>query len=138
MKLHIILTVVFYGCGACYVILREEYRLKVFGKKAQRRIFGLKRDETIAGRRTLHNEEHDLYTSPNIIRMMNSRRMRLTGHVTRMEAKRNAYMILVGKPEGRRPLGRPRRKCVNNVRMDLREIGWGCIDWIHLTRDIEE
>jgi hypothetical protein len=86
-----------------------------------RRIFGPKRDEVTGGWRKLHNEElHNLYSSPSIIRMRNSRRMRWAGHVARMREKRNAYMILVGKPEGNTPLGRPRHKWVNNIKMDLR------------------
>jgi hypothetical protein len=72
----------------------------------------------------LQNEElHNLYSSPSIVRMIKSRRMRWAGHVTRME-KRNAYRILVGKPEGKRPLGRPRHMGVDNIKMDHREIGW--------------
>jgi hypothetical protein len=74
--------------------------------------------------RKLHNEElHNLYSSPSIIRMIKSRRMRWAGHVARMGAKRNAYSILTGNPEGKRPLGRPRRRRVDNIKMDLREIG---------------
>jgi hypothetical protein len=86
-----------------------------------RRIFGPKRDEVTRGWRNLHNDElHNLYSSPSIIRIIKSRRMRWAGHVTRMGEKRNEYRILVGKPEGRRPLGRPRRRCVDNFKMDLR------------------
>jgi hypothetical protein len=81
----------------------------------------------------LHNEKlHNLYSSPNIIRMIKSRRMRWAGHVARMGETRNAYRILVGKPEGRRPLGRPRRRWVDNIKMHLREIGWDGMDWIDL------
>jgi hypothetical protein len=79
--------------------------------------------------RKLHNEElHNLYSSPSIITMIKSRRIRWAGHVARMREKRNAYRILVGKPEGRRPLGRPRHRCVGNIKMDLREIGWDSMD----------
>jgi hypothetical protein len=89
-----------------------------------RRIFAPKRDEVTAGWRKLHNEElHNLYSSPSIIRMMRSRRMRWAGHVARMGEKRIIYRILMGYPEGKRPLGRPRRRWVNNVKIDLREIG---------------
>jgi hypothetical protein len=79
----------------------------------------------------------DLITlsSPSIIRMIKSRRMRWAGYVARMGEKRNAYRILVGKPGGKRPLGRPRRRCVDNIKMDLREIGWDGMDWIHLAQD---
>jgi hypothetical protein len=77
------------------------------------------------GWRNLHNEElHNLYSSPSIIRLIKSRRMRLAGHVARIGKKRNAYRILVGMPEGKRPLGRRRRRWVDNIKMDLREMGW--------------
>jgi hypothetical protein len=83
--------------------------------------------------RKLHNEElHNLYSSPNIIRMIKSRKMRWAGHVARMWETRNAYRILVGKPEGKRPLGRQRRRWVDNIKMDLTEIGWDGMDWIEL------
>jgi hypothetical protein len=101
--------------------LREEHSLRVFENRVLRRIFGLKRDEVTRDWRKLHNEElHNLYFSPNIISMIKSRRMRWAGHVARMGEKRNAYRILVGKPEGRRPLGRPRRRWVDNIKLDLR------------------
>jgi hypothetical protein len=97
-----------------------------------RRIFGPKRDEVTGSWRKLHNEElHNLYSSPNIIRMIKSRKMRWAGHVARIDAKRNAYTILVGKPE-KRQLGRPRRRWVNNTKMNLIEIGWDGMDWIDL------
>jgi hypothetical protein len=84
----------------------------------------------------LHNEElRDLYSSPNIIKIIKSRRMRWAGYVARMGEKRNAYRLLVGKPEGKRPLGRPRRKWVDNIRMDLGEMGWSDVDWIGLAQD---
>jgi hypothetical protein len=79
--------------------------------------------------RKLHNKVlHDLYSSPSIIRIIKSRRMRWAGHVARIVEKRNAYRLLVGKPEGKRPLGRPRRRWVDNVMMDLGEVGWGDVD----------
>jgi hypothetical protein len=87
-----------------------------------RRIFGPKREEVTGGLRILHNEElHNLNSSPSIIRMIESWRVRWAGHVARMGEKRNACRILVGKPEGKRPLGRPRRRWVNNSKMDLRK-----------------
>jgi hypothetical protein len=86
--------------------------------------------------RKLHNEElHNLYSSLNIIRPVKSRRMRLAGHVARMGEERNVYKVLVGKPEGKRPLGRPRRKWEDGIRMDLRETGLGGVDWIRLSQD---
>jgi hypothetical protein len=108
----------------------------VFENRVLRRIFGLKRDEVMGEWRKLHNKElRDLYSSPSIIRIIKSRRMRWVGHVALMGKKRNTYKLLVGKPEGRRPLGRPRRRWVDNIRMDLGEVGWGGVDWICLAQD---
>jgi hypothetical protein len=109
--------------------------LFAFDNRVLRRIFGPKRVEVTGGWRKLHNEElHNLYSAPSIIRMI-KRRMRWAGHVASMEEKMNAYRILVGKPEGKSPLGRLRRRWVNNNKMDLREIEWDGIDWIHLAQD---
>jgi len=84
----------------------------------------------------LHNEElNDLYSSPNIVRVIKSRRMRWAGHVARMGEERGVYKVLVRKPEGKRPLGRPRRRCVDNIRMDLQEVRCGYMDWIGLAQD---
>jgi hypothetical protein len=92
----------------------------VFENRVLSRIFGLKRDEVTGERRKLHNEElRDLYSSPSIIRIIKSRRMRWAGHVAQMGEKRNAYRLLVGKPEGKSPLGRPRCRWVDNIKMDL-------------------
>jgi hypothetical protein len=91
------------------------------------------------GWRKLHNEElHSLYSSPSIIRMIMSRSMRGAGHVARTWEKRNASRILVGEPEGKRSLGRPRRRWVDNIEMDLREIGWDGMDWIGLAQDRDQ
>jgi hypothetical protein len=110
----------------------------VLENRLLRNIFGPKRDEVRGGWRKLHNGEfHNLYSSPSIIRMIKSRRMRWAGHVARMGAKKSAYRILVGKPEGKRPLERPRRRWEVNIKMDLREIGWGNMDWIYLVQDRE-
>jgi hypothetical protein len=99
-------------------------------------MFGPKKDEVTGGWRKLHNEElRDLYFSPSIIRVIKSGRMRLVGHVARVGKKRNAYRLLVGKPEGDRPLGRPRRRWVDNIKMGLLEIGWGGVGWISLAQD---
>jgi len=114
--------------------LREERKLKVFENMVLRRIFGPRRDE-ITGEWRLHNEEpNDLYCSPNIVRVIKLRRMRWAGHVARMGEKRGMYRVLLGKPEGRRPLGRPRRRWVDNIRMDLKEVGCGYMDWIGLAQ----
>jgi hypothetical protein len=116
--------------------LREGHRLRVFENMVLRRIFGSKRDEVTGGWRNLHDEElHNLYSLQSMVRMIKSRRLRWAGHVAQMGAKMNAYRILVGKPEGRRLLGRPRCRWVYNVKMDLRETGWDGIDWIHLAQD---
>jgi hypothetical protein len=88
------------------------------------------------GWRKLHNEElHNLYSTPSIIRIIKSRRMRWAGHVARIGAKRNVYRLLVGKPEGKRPLGRPRRRWIDNIKMDHLEIGLSVVDWICLAQD---
>jgi hypothetical protein len=101
-----------------------------------RRIFGPKRDGVTGGWRKLHNEElHNLYSSPSIIGIIKSRRMKWTEHVARMGEKRNVYRLLVGKPEGKRPLRRLRRRWVDIIKMDLLEIGLNVVDWIGLAPD---
>jgi hypothetical protein len=110
--------------------------LRVFENRVLRRIFGPKRDEVTGGWRKLHNEElHGLHSSPSIVRMIKARMMRWARHVARMGEVRGAYNILVVRPEGRRPLGRPRRRWEDNIEMDLREIGFGHVDWIHWAQD---
>jgi hypothetical protein len=132
----IILPVVLYGCEIWSLTLREEHKMGVFENKVLRRIFGPKTDEVIGEWRKLHNEElHDLHSSPSIIRIMKLRRMRWAGHVAGIGENRNAYRLLVGKPEGRRPLGRPRCRWLDNIRMDLVEVGWGDVEWIGLAQD---
>jgi len=112
--------------------------MKVFENMVLRRIFGPRRDEVTGEWRRLHNEElKDLYSSPNIVRVIKSRRMRWAGHVTRMGEERGVYRVLVGKPEGRRPLGRPRSRWVYNIRMDLQKVGCGYTDWIGLAQNTE-
>ena len=110
----------------------EERKLRVFENMVLRRIFGPRKDEVTGEWRRLHNEElNDLYCSPNIVRVIKSRRMRWAGHVACMGEERWVYRVLVGKPEGKRPLGRPRRRWVDNIRMDLQDVGCGYIrlDW---------
>jgi hypothetical protein len=103
--------------------LREEHRLRVFGNRVLRRIFGPKRDENRSWRK-LHNDElHNLYSSLNIVMVIKSRRMRWVGHVACMEEGRGVYRVLVGRPKGKRPLGRPRHRWEDNIKTDLREIG---------------
>jgi hypothetical protein len=112
----IILPVILYGCETWSLTLREEHRLRVFENRVLMRIFGPERDEV----------------------MIKSRRMRWAGHVARMGETRNAYRILVGKPEGRRRLGRPRRRWVDSIKIDLREIGWDGVDWVDLAQDRDQ
>jgi hypothetical protein len=132
----IILPVVLYGCDTWSLTLREEHRLRVFENRVLRRIFGPKRDEVTGGWRKLHNEElHGLYSSPSVVRVIKARRMIRAGHVARMGEVRVAYNILVGRPEGRRPLGSPRRRWEDNIKMDLRKIGFGDVGWNHLAQD---
>jgi hypothetical protein len=128
--------VILYGCETWSLALREEHSLRAFENKVLTRIFGRKRDEVTAEWIKLHNEElHNLYSLPCIIRIIKLRSMKWAGHVARMGEKRNAYRLLVGKPEGKRPLGKLRRRWVNNIKMDLLEIGWGGVDWIGLAED---
>jgi len=116
--------------------LREERKLRVFENMVLRRIFGRRRDEVKGEWRRLLNEElNDLYSTPNIVRVIKSRRMIWAGHVAHMGEERGVYGVLVGKPEGKRPLGRPRRRWVGNVRMDLQEVGCGYMDWTELAQD---
>jgi hypothetical protein len=113
----------------------------VFENRVLRRIFGPKKDEVIGGWRKLHNEElHNLYCSPNIIRIIKPRKMSWAGHVAQMGGEEECIYcrILVGKPEGKRPLGRPRRRWADNIQMDLRKIGWGGMDWIDLAQDRDQ
>jgi hypothetical protein len=120
----VVLPVLLCGCETWSLTLREEQRLRVFENWVLRRIFGPKKDEATGEWRRLHNEElNDLYSSPNVIRVIKSRRMRWAGHVARMGEKRDAYRILVGRPEGRRPLGRPRLRWEDNTKMDLQDVG---------------
>ena len=130
------MPIVLCGCETWSLTLREERKLRLFENMVLRRIFGPRRDEVTGEWRRLHNEElNDLYSSPNIVRMIKSRRKRWAWHVKRMGEERGVYRVLVGKPEGRRPLGRPRRRWVGNIRMDLREVGCGYMDWIGLAQD---
>ena len=100
------------------------------------RVFGSKRDGVTGEWRKLHNEElNSLYCSPNIVRVIKSRRMRWAGHVARMEEGRGVHNVLVGKPERRRPSGRPRRRWEDNIKIDLQEFGSGCEDWMELAQD---
>jgi hypothetical protein len=108
----------------------------MFASRVLRRLFGPKRDEVTGEWRMLHSEElHNLQSSPDIIRQVKSSRVRWAGHVVRIGEERKMYKVLVGKPEGKRPLGRPRRRWENGIRIDLREIGLGGVDWIRLSQE---
>jgi len=132
----IILPVVLYGCETRSLILREELRWRVLENRALRRLFGPNRDEVTREWRKLHNEElNDMSSSPNIVRVIKSRIMRWAGRVARMGEKRGVYRVLVEKSEGKRPLGRPRHRWEDNIRMDLQEVGYGGMDWIDLAQD---
>jgi len=132
----VILPVVLYGCETWSLTLREERRLRVFEKRVLRKVFGPKRNEVTGEWRKLHNEElNDLYSLPNIVRVVKSRRMRWAGHVARMGEDRVVQRLLVGKPEGKRTLGRPRCKWEDNIKIDLQEVGGGRGDWMELAQD---
>ena len=132
----VILPVVLYGCETWSLTWREERRLRVFENMVLRRVFGSKRDEVTEEWRKLHNEElRDLYSLPNIVRVVKSRRMRWAGHVARMVEGRVVHRVLVGKPEGKRPLGRPKRRWKDNIKMDIQEVGGGRGDWMELAQD---
>jgi hypothetical protein len=116
--------------------LREERRLRVFENRVLSRIFGHRRNEVTRKWRKLHNKDlHDLYSSPNIVRVITSRKMRWAGHVTHMRG--DVYRVLVGKPEIKRPLRRPRCRWKDNIKMNLQLLGFGGIDWIGMAQDRE-
>ncbi|KAJ4448778.1 hypothetical protein ANN_00169 [Periplaneta americana] len=138
-SLKFTLPVVLYGCETWTLTLREEQRLRVFENKVLRKIFGAKRDEVTGEWRKLHYAElHALYPSPDIIRNIKSRRLRWAGYVARMGESRNAYRVLVGRPEGKRPLGRPRRRWEDNIKMYLKEVGYDDGNWINLAQDRDQ
>jgi hypothetical protein len=132
----IILPVVLYGCGTWSLTLKEEIRLRVFENRVWGRIYGPKRGMVTGECRKLRNEElSDVYSSPNIVQVIKSRRMRWVGHVASMGERRGVYRVLVGKPEGKRPLGRPRHRWENYIKRDLQKVGCGGMDWIKLAQD---
>ena len=115
---------------------QDSQEFYVVVNRVLRRVFGPKRDEVTGEWRKLHNEElSDLYSLPNIVRVVKSRRMRWAGHVAHMGEGRGVHRVLVGKPERKRPLGRPRPRWEDNIKMDLKEVGGSCGDWMELTQD---
>jgi hypothetical protein len=127
---------VFLCVQAWSLTLREEHRMRVFENRVQRKIFGPKRDEVKGEWRKLHNGElHNLHSSVDIIRQTQSRGMGWAGHVARMGEGRNVYRVLVGKPEGKRPLVRPRCRWKDRIKVYLLEIGWNVVGQIHLAQD---
>jgi hypothetical protein len=113
--------------------------LGVLENRVLRRMFGSKRAQVTGGWRKMHNEElHNLYSSPSIIRMFKSRRIKWAGNVAQIRKRMTAYRILVGKPKGKRPLGRPRRRWVDNIKIDPREIGRSGMHWIDLSQDKDQ
>jgi len=132
----IILPVVLYGCETWSLTLRDERGLRVFENRVLRKVFGPKRDEVTGEWTKLNNEElNDLYSLPNIVRVVKSKRMRWAGHIARMGEDRGVHRALVGKSEGKRPLGRPRRRWEDNIKMYLQKVGGGRGDWMELAQD---
>jgi hypothetical protein len=123
LKYTKLFLVVLYGWETWSLNLREELRLRVFEKKVLRRIFWPKREEDGLLIKLHNGELHSLYSSPNIVRVIKSRRIRWVGHLTRIRERIGVYRALVGSPEGKRPLGRPRRRWEENIKLDLRETG---------------
>jgi hypothetical protein len=132
---NVILPVVLYGCEIWSLTLREEHRLRVFEKRVLRRIFGPKREEDGSCTKLHNDEPHSLYSSPNIVRVIKSRKMRWAGHVARIGEGRGVYRVSVGRPEGKKPLGRPRRRWGDNIKINLRERGIDGTNWIRLAQD---
>jgi hypothetical protein len=130
----VILLVVLYGCETRSLTLREEHRLRVFENSVLRRIFGPKREEDGSWRK-LDDELHSPYSSSNIVRVFKSRNIRWVGYVTCMGEGRGVYRVSVGWLEGKRPLGRPRHRWEDNIKMDLREKGNNGANWIQLAQD---
>jgi hypothetical protein len=128
----VILPVVLCGCETWSHTLREEHRLRVFENRMLRKIFGPKREEDGSWRKLYNDELHSLYSSPNIVGVIKLRRMRWAEHVGRMGDGRGFYRVLVGRPEGKKPLGRPKRRWEDYIKMDRREIGMDGANWIQL------
>jgi hypothetical protein len=128
---NIILLVVLYGCKTWSLTLWDKRRLRVFENRVLRRVFGSKRNEVTGEWRKLHNEDlNDLYSLPNIVRVVKSRRMRWAEHVARMGEDRGMHRVLLVKPKEKRPLERPRSRWKDNIKIDLQKVGGGRGDWM--------
>ena len=132
-----ILPVVLYGCETWSLTLREERKLRVFENRVLRKIFGPRRDELKGEWRKLHNELNDMYISSTIFRVIKSRRMRWAGHVARMEDRRGVFRVLMGKPEGKRPLGRRRFRWEDNIKKGLQEVVYGGMECIEMAQETD-
>jgi hypothetical protein len=124
-----------YGCETWSLTLREEHRLRVFEDRVLRKIFGPEREEDGSWRKLRNDELNSLYSSSNIVKVIKLRIMRWAGHVARIGEEKGVYRVLVGRPEGKRPLGRPRHRWEDNIKLDLREIGFDGVNWIQLAQD---
>jgi hypothetical protein len=130
VKIYKVIILPVVVCDTWTVILRQDYMLRVFENGILRRIFGPMRDEVTGEWKKLHTEDlHNLYSSPVAIRHIKPRRMRWAGYVARMGEEGKVYKVLAGKSKGKRPLGRPRHRWENRIKMDFREIGWGVFVW---------
>jgi hypothetical protein len=134
-KKTVILPFVMYGCETLSLTLREEHRPRVYENRLLRRIFVTKRGEDGWWRKLDNDKFHNLYSSSNIVTVIKSRRFRWAGQVARMGEGTGVYMVLVGRPEGKRQLGRPKRRWEDNIKMDLWEIGIDGANWIQLAQD---
>jgi hypothetical protein len=124
-----------YGCKTWSLTLREEHELGIFENGVLRMIFEPKREEDRSWRKLHNNKLHGLYSSPNVVKVIKPRRMKWAGHVALVGEERGVYRILVGRPEGTRPLGRPWCRWEDNINMVLMEIGIDGVNWIHLAQD---
>jgi hypothetical protein len=135
----VVFPLVFHGCESWPVTFSEDCGLMAFKNRVLSGMLGTKKEEVTGGWTELYNvEHHTLYFSPNIFRVIKSRRMRWVGHVAHMVYKRYEYRIFIGKPEGRRPLGRSGNWWEDNIKVDLEEIQWEDVDWIYLAKDRDQ
>jgi hypothetical protein len=132
----VIFPVVLYGCETWSLTLGKEHRLRISVNRVLRRIFGPKREEDRSWRQLYNDELYSLYSSSNIVRAIKSRRTKWAGHGARKREGEGVYRVLVGRPEGKRPLGRPRRRWEDDIKMDLKETGIDEAKWIQLAQEM--